>query len=172
MADIAREAGVSQGLAYRYFASKEAMLTTLVMQASEEGGGFRARLGAVPGSPGQKLYLIISNVLDARRREPEYYQLLYQALSDERISKELREVLMKSGAEVRAGLKWLIIEGQKTGEVHDDDPDQLAGTVLACLDGLSRGMLPLNAREARASLPDARVIARMVLKAPVEARRR
>jgi AcrR family transcriptional regulator len=38
MAEVAAEAGVSQGLAYRYFPSKEAILTTLVKQAAGSKG--------------------------------------------------------------------------------------------------------------------------------------
>ncbi len=44
MADVASEAGVSQGLAYRYFESKEEIFTTLIKQAAESSGGPTERI--------------------------------------------------------------------------------------------------------------------------------
>ena len=169
MADIAAEARVSQGLAYRYFPSKEALLATLVKQLAESGGGFSARLKALRGSPSERLYLLVSHILDARRDEPEFYQLLYQVLTDDKTPNELREAVRKSGAVVRSEVRRLIIEGQKAGEIADDDPDQLLGALFACLDGLSRAMLALSPEEARASIPEAKVVMRMFRRDPKEA---
>jgi AcrR family transcriptional regulator len=162
MSEVAEEAGVSQGLAYRYFPSKEAILATLVKRSAESGGGFGARLKNAQGSPGERLYFLISSILDARRREPEFYQLVYQVLTDYKTPNELRDVVRKSGQLVQAEMRSLIVEGQKTGEVADDDPDQLLGAVMACLDGLSRAMLVLQPDKARASIPHARVVMRML----------
>lgn len=169
MSEVAEEAGISQGLAYRYFPSKEAILTTLVAQSTEAGGGFNARLKAIKGTPGERLYLLISYILAARRREPEFYQLLYQVLTDYKAPNELRDVVRKSGGVVRAEMRKLIAQGQITGEIAKDDPDQLLGALMACLDGLSRAMLTLSPDEARGSIPDARVVMRMVRPDPKEA---
>ncbi|MGH9918803.1 MAG: TetR/AcrR family transcriptional regulator [Nitrososphaerales archaeon] len=169
MAEVAKEAEISQGLAYRYFPSKEALLATLVKQSAESGGGLSARLKAIPGSPGERLHLLISFILESRRREPEFYQLLYQVLTDYSTPNELREVVRKGGEVFQAEVRKLIVEGQKTGEVADDDPDQLLGAVSACLDGLSRAMLVLAPEAASASIPDARVVMRMLRPDPGEA---
>lgn len=162
MSEVAEEAGISQGLAYRYFPSKEAILATVVKRSAEAGGGITARLKAIRGTPGERLYLLISYILEARRREPEFYQLIYQVLTDHQSPNELREVVRKSGEVVQAEMKRLILEGQASGEIAKDDPDQLFGVVFACLDGLSRAMLVLAPEEARASIPDARVVMRML----------
>jgi AcrR family transcriptional regulator len=169
MADVATEAGISQGLAYRYFTSKESILATLVKKSLETGGGLPGRLKAIRGSPGERLYAQISYILEARRREPEFYQLVYQVLTDYKTPNELRDLVRKSGEVVHAEMRKLIVEGQKTGEVADDDPDQLFGVVFACLDGLSRAMLVLGPEEASASIPDARVVMRMLRPDPREA---
>ena len=162
MSEVAQEAAISQGLAYRYFASKEAILATLVKQSTEAGGGFPARLKAIQGSPGERLYLLITYILEARRREPEFYQLLYQVLTDHKTPNDLREIVRKSGGIVQSEMRKLIVEGQATGEIASDDPDQLLGAVMACIDGLSRAMLSLGPNEARASIPDAGIVARML----------
>ncbi len=169
MSEVAEEAGISQGLSYRYFPSKEAILATLVRRSTESGGGFSARMKAIQGTPGERLHLLISYVLDARRREPEFYQLLYQVLADHESPSELREVVRKSGEVVQAEMRRLIVEGQRTKEIADDDPDKLLGAVFACLDGLSRAMMVLAPEEASASIPDARVVMRMLRPDPREA---
>jgi AcrR family transcriptional regulator len=172
MAEVAREAGVSQGLAYRYFESKEVILATLIKEASEAGGGLSSRMKAIRGTPGERLLLLITNVLDRRRREPEFFQLLYQALTDYKTPDELRDVVRKGGEAMRAEIRKLIVEGQATGEVAKDDPDQLLGVVMACLDGLSRAMLVLEPKKASAAVPEATVLMRMLRPECSEARAR
>jgi AcrR family transcriptional regulator len=167
MSEVAAEAGISQGLAYRYFPSKEAVLVTVVKRSTDADGGFPARLKAIRGSPGERLSLLISYILEARRREPEFYQLLYQVLTDYKAPNELRDVVRRSGERVQAEMRRLIVEGQATGEIADDDPDQLLGAVMACLDGLSRAMLVLEPEKASASIPDARVVMRMLRPDPM-----
>jgi AcrR family transcriptional regulator len=169
MAEVAEEAGVSQGLAYRYFESKEAILATLVKEASEAGGGLSSRVKMIRGTPGERLFLLITNILERRRREPEFFQLLYQVLTDHKTPNELRDVVRKSGAAMQAEMRKLVVEGQATGEIAKDNPDQLVGAVTACLDGLSRAMLVLEPERASASIPDARVVMRMLRPDPREA---
>jgi len=161
MGEVAEKAGVSQGLAYRYFQSKEEILATLVKQAAESGGGLPARMDRIRGSPGEKLHALVSGILDARRREPEFYQLIYQVLSDHKTPNQLREVILKAGTMMGAEMRKLIVEGQASGEFADDDPDQLLGALTACLDGLSRAMLVLEPGKASASIPDAKVVMRI-----------
>lgn len=162
MAEVAKEAGVSQGLAYRYFPGKEAILATLVRRSSQEGGGFASRLKTIRGSPGERLFALVSNVLERRRQEPEFYQLVYQVLADEKSPADLRETVRRSGEVIRSEIRKLVVEGQETGEVADDDPDQLVGALVACLDGISRAMLTMSPEEAKNSIPEARVVARML----------
>ena len=169
MSEVAQDAGISQGLAYRYFESKEEILATLVKQAAESGGGLSARMERMRGTPTERLYVLVSYILEARRREPEFYQLVYQVLTDHKTPNELREVVRKSGEAMQAQMRKLIVEGQATGEIAKDDPDQLLGAVMACLDGLSRAMLVLEPEKASASIPDARVVMRMLRPDPREA---
>jgi len=162
MSEVAEEAGISQGLAYRYFPGKEAILTTLIRQMAESGRGFSARFKEIRGTPGERLSTLISHILESRREQPEFYQFLYQVFYDEKVPNDLREVVVRSGDVVQGMIRQVIVEGQATGEIAKDDPDQLVGAIMACLDGLSRRMLTQEPDAARASLPDARVIMRML----------
>jgi len=170
MSEVAKEAGISQGLAYRYFPSKESILTTLVEQMARSGGGAAERVRRIPGTPAERLSTMITYVLESRREQPEFYQLFYQVLYDEKAAAGLREVVGKSGRALQSAMRQLIVEGQATGEIANDDPDQLLGAVVACLDGLSRAMVNLQPKAARASIPDAKVIMRMLKPDPTVAR--
>jgi AcrR family transcriptional regulator len=162
MADVALEAGVSQGLAYRYFSSKEEIFTTLVKQAAESGGGPTQRLSQIQGSPGTRLALLISYILEDRRSNPGYSQLLYQILTDDSVPNELKQVVMRNGKIIQGTMRQLIVEGQATGEVVEDDPDQLMVALLACFDGLMKRSTMLGIESNKEHFPDTKIILRML----------
>jgi AcrR family transcriptional regulator len=137
MADVAAEAGVSQGLAYRYFANKETIFSSLVEQALQAPAADLQRLREVPGTPGQRLNYLITQFVESRRH-PEPFQLLAQVLSSEETSANLRELLHRRGQALQDVLRQLIVEGQTTGEVAAGDPDQLVRAILASVEGLTR----------------------------------
>jgi AcrR family transcriptional regulator len=138
MADVAAEAKVSQGLAYRYFASKEALFHVLVEQAVQSGIVGIQRIPKMPGTPTERLGFLVSIAWEGRREHPEIYQLMYQVLDNEATSDDIRELIGRQGQTYQDVLRQLIVEGQATGEVAQGDPDQLVIVFLACLDGLSR----------------------------------
>src|SRR5262245_54082919 len=78
MADVAAAAGVSQGLAYRYFASKEELFRALVAEAM---GADNVQVDA-EGAPGARLKRLLTTILEARRDHPEVFQLMDHVLSD------------------------------------------------------------------------------------------
>jgi AcrR family transcriptional regulator len=162
MADVAAQAGVSQGLAYRYFPSKEAMLTKLVDEAANASGGPAARLKEIHGTPGERLDLLISYLLKHRREEPEFYRFLYQVMADEAVAPELRRIVSRNGEVIQGEIRRLILEGQATREIADDDPDQLMVALMALIDGLVR-LTPLaGARDHEVHFPETRIVLRLL----------
>ncbi|MBA2678522.1 MAG: TetR/AcrR family transcriptional regulator [Ktedonobacteraceae bacterium] len=162
MAEVAAEAGVSQGLTYRYFASKEVLFNTLIEQMMQSGPTIMQRIREMPGTPGERLAFCVSSVVESRREQPEFYQFLYQILLDETLPNHLRELLSQQGLLFQDAMRQLIIEGQATGEVVKDDPDQLLAAIMACLEGLWRGMVLLDPEKVRKHFPEARIILRML----------
>lgn len=166
MADIAAKAEVSQGLAYHYFSSKEEIFAILLKQALEAGGGPAARIQRIRGTPGKRLALLISYILEDRRRNPGFSQLLYQVLADDSTPNELKQLAIRNGKVIQDIMRQLIVEGQASGEIAKDDPDQLMVALLAFFDGLmKRASLLGGAGEAH--FPETRIILRM-LKPDVE----
>ncbi len=161
MTEIADEAGVSQGLAYHYFPSKEAIFVALLRQMTVPADEIRKRAQRIPGSPLEQLAQIVSAMVKRRRDDPGFYQFLRYASSNDSLPPDLREGLLKQAGAVYGAIRELIVEGQTRGEIANDDPDRLARAVLACLDGLS-GLAPPSPEQFDKQMPDARVILRML----------
>lgn len=161
MAEVAAAAGVSQGLAYRYFANKEAIVNTLVEQAVQTGITALPHVLEMPSTPGERLDTLFSRLVEGRREHPEFYQLLYQVPSDEAAPDHLRELIARQGQAFQDGLRQLIVEGQATGEVAYGDPDQLATAVMAYLDGLTR-LAVYNPERFKRHFPDVGIVLRML----------
>jgi AcrR family transcriptional regulator len=164
MTDVALAANVSQGLAYRYFKDKDAIVAALVTDAVEAGRGAVKRISESRESAGMRLDVLISSMLESRRTHPEIFQLLQQ-LRDGSFSQEIRAQVREQGELFYKVLRRLIVEGQSMGEVAEGDPDQLAVALVACLDGLSSLALHEPERASR-HFPAGEIVRRM-LKPPV-----
>lgn len=162
MSEIATEAGVSQGLAYRYFPSKEAILTTLVEEDRSSGDGLAARIRRISGTPGERLAQIVSLLLKSRRERPEFYQFVYRVVSDEEIGAALRRAIRENGDIIQGEIKRLIREGQARGEIAKDDPDQLLAALEALLEGLARRNPSSDSEGSKAHFPDDRIVFRLL----------
>jgi len=161
MADVAAEAEVSQGLAYRYFASKEVLFQALVEQALQTSPAGLQSFLEMPGTPGERLALLISHLVESRRERPELFQLLDQVQTAETTRNELRELIRGRGQAFLNVMRQLIIEGQATGEIATGDPAQLVTAIAACLEGLTRLALP-DPEQFKTYCPDARILLRML----------
>jgi hypothetical protein len=115
----------------------------------------------MPGSPGKRLQLLVAKSVDNLRERREFYQLTQQALHDEATPDHLRERLRQQVQTYQEVLRQLIIEGQATGEVATDDPDQLVLVITACLNGLS-SLAMRNPQQFQEHFPDAGIILRML----------
>jgi AcrR family transcriptional regulator len=135
MDDIAADASVSHGLAYRYFVSKEAILYILAEQAFQANPMTFQHVLEMPMTPGERLNRLVSGLVESRRH-PEFYQLFDQMRNSEATPDDLRELVHKRGHALQGVMRQLIVEGQMTGEVAAGDPDQLMRALLASLDGL------------------------------------
>lgn len=165
MEEVAAEAGISKGLAYHYFPGKEAIVVALLRQMSMPPDELAATLQKIPGTPAERLARIISRMVERRRRDPEFYQFLSQAMADDSLPSDIMEEMKARGQLVQKILRQLVVEGQATGEIAKDNPDKLVRAITACLDGLSR-MAPLSSEQLENEMPDASIILRMLRPEP------
>lgn len=158
--DIAAEAQMSIGLAYRYFADKEAIFSALVKQTIPADSTGIQQLLEMPGTPGKRLAALISSIVAARghRENLEVHQLL--ARHAEVMPDDVRELLGRRYQALLDTMRQLIVEGQATGEVAPGDPDQLVAVVGACLDGLTRWAIQ-DPEQFSTYVPDAEIVLRL-----------
>ena len=156
MAEVAAAAGVSQGLAYRYFASKDQLFHALVEEAVEAGDEARP-IGMDEGTPGERLRALLTAIVAARREHPQFFQLLVHVARDQTAPPDLLE-RMRSRREAFANLlRQLIVEGQATGEVALDDPDQLVTAIVALVAGLTA-----DPSHTPRTVPDPEIVLRLL----------
>ncbi|HEY1351583.1 MAG TPA: TetR/AcrR family transcriptional regulator [Ktedonobacteraceae bacterium] len=159
--DIAAHAHISPGLAYRYFADREEIISELIRQTiPDDSAGFQ-QLMQLPVTAGERLARLVADIVQARgQREPlEAHQLLQQAMDARALSEEIRALLGRRYRLLLATIRQLIVEGQADGSVAPGDPDQLVVVISACLDGLTRWALR-DPEQFRASV-DASIVLRL-----------
>ena len=159
VADIAAEAGVSQGLAYRYFPSKEAIFHTLLRQMLQPGEGDKFADESGKG-PRERLERFVSQTIRLRREHPEFYRFVFQALAEERLPKDIYTMLNAHGRDIRQTLVRLVREGQARSEISAGDPDELVDVILSFLEGLSMRLANSGSNEVR--IPDATIVLRVL----------
>lgn len=83
IADIATEANVSQGLAYRYFTNKEAIFIELMGQILKSSSLRFEKMRETEGSPTERMEKIISRMLESRRESIAAFGMAVQATRDD-----------------------------------------------------------------------------------------
>jgi Transcriptional regulator len=162
MADVAAAAGVSQGLAYRYFNSKEEIYRALLSQAIAQAEQATAPEPDPQATPGQRLRWLITRIVAYRRDHIELFQLLDMVMNAEESSDDISEEIRRRGEAFATQLRALIVAGQATGEVAAGDPDQLTVALLASLEGLTRFGVH-HPEHFRKHCPDPEILLRMLL---------
>ncbi|EPZ48304.1 TetR/AcrR family transcriptional regulator [Alicyclobacillus acidoterrestris] len=159
MADIAEAANVSQGLAYRYFPSKEAIYAELLDRASHLEAFENVR--TMGGSAMDKLRYLINELLDINDTHIELFRLSVLTLHDDALPAALRAELEEQTEAFRSLLQSLIAEGQQTGVIAPGNPQQLLVALLAFLNGLC--IMGIQGSEnAKRHFPDADIVLRIL----------
>ncbi len=144
MTDIAAAAGVSYGLAYHYFKDKEEIFTRLVEWALNGALGLMQQALEMPGTPWDRLHWFLSRSLQGVQEEPEAFMVVLQALTNDMVPQEAREIAWKQIEASQETFKQLIIEGQAAGQVVARNPDQLTTILAWCIQGMALNVGFLN----------------------------
>jgi AcrR family transcriptional regulator len=137
MEDIARESGLSKGALYLYYQSKDAIISALMRTLfAWELRGTRA-IARSEGSVTGRLLALTRMFADELDRLSvampiflEFYAIAFRQPA-------VREHLGKMYDEYRGPLASLIQEGIASGEFRAVDPDEVALTWIALLEGLT-----------------------------------
>lgn len=136
---IAAETGLSYGLVYHYYKSKDEVFRFLIDSAIDASVfGMKAML-ALPGRAWQRIEgLTVFLVEETVRKDASpYFLLILQGLTQSRSIPGLREHVSKRITEYYGALAECIREAQKDGDVADGDPIILGATYFGFLQGLA-----------------------------------
>jgi len=138
--DIAAAVGISQGLVYHYFGSKEEIYIALIAGAFERLNGAARELEALAIVPRDKIKMALGGLLkdlveneDAARTQ----LLLSQATASEAIPDAARKLMERENRKLYAVIASIMRAGQEDGDLLDHDADQLAILFWSTIKGLA-----------------------------------
>lgn len=137
IADIAAQAGISQGLVHHYFASKEDVYVAVVEHAMAGALAAFDDLQTDSLSPWGRLERITGRMLQGITVHPEYMLVLVQSLVNQETPPQTGKLLAETGRQFSDHLVELIRAGQAANEVVQGDPQELALVFLAAVQGLA-----------------------------------
>lgn len=162
IADIAAEGEMSQGLIFRYFASKEEVFAAVVEKALQSATLLAQAALQHPGSPLEKLRWLLQVSFDGMWRKPDYALVIQHALNSETIPQEVREHILEESQHTLQLYQRLIAEGQESGEIVKEDPDMLTLTFAASVQGISSSVTYLPDVLGIDRPPDPEIILRIL----------
>lgn len=147
--DVSAAAGLSHGLVYHYFASKDEIFTALVDRALE-GAVWVARVATEqPGTPWEQLRWLTAAIIEGSRQAPEYFLIMLQAFTSEAVPAAVKQLVADQGPRIYEYMVPLIQAGQAAGQVVPGDPTKLAVAYYSLMQGLCLGQV-----EGQGSYPD------------------
>lgn len=162
ISDVAQAAGLSHGLVYHYFASKEAMYAELIERLFARATLDLARLGRRRGSPRARLRAFIEQRIERLRAEPDIFWLIMQAfLHPDALPASTRAAVQAFGERGRVVLTKTLREGQACGDFAAGDPVQLCTALFALLHGLAM-LRPVDVDHS-CVMPNVDIILRLIV---------
>jgi AcrR family transcriptional regulator len=138
ISDLAAAAGLSHGLVYHYFASKEAVYAAIVESVLDEATADILGIAASGGRPAERLQAVVEHMLARGEQQPETLILVVQAFVAEAVPEGVRGRLVRFATEAQAAIVALFAEGQATGDFDpEQDARELTSLLFATIHGLA-----------------------------------
>jgi AcrR family transcriptional regulator len=159
MADVAREARASYGLAYHYFRSKDSLFTELVRVAYESSYGLFLQAKGAPGAPTDKLHAMGDGILGfgVRGESALYFQMVIQAVTLERVPKAVTALNVKYLPLYSEVLEELLAADRSARGLERKD----AKGIVTCFLALILGLPIVLERQPGAVVPNAGTVMRL-----------
>ncbi len=120
---IAKEAGVSHGTVFLYFATKEALFEAALLEPlAEAKAAFLRTVREATGTPLERLQTIARAHIEMAACQERYLRLVHYVLGQRGKFPELADQLTAFFQTVAEALKPIIEEGQRLGELVPGDP--------------------------------------------------
>lgn len=135
MSMIAESAGISNGLLYHYFKSKDELFISLVQEAMTESEEAMRSVYSMPGTPIEKIKALTTEILN--ENGAPYFMLIHQARTSDGVPEMVKQLLKQYSMDAFIDMLLpLFQEGQKAGELAEGDPRELIASYLSVLSGI------------------------------------
>ena len=161
ISDIVGRGGMSHGLVYHYFRSKEEIFYALFKRAMETSAQSILMVDAMKLTPLEKVRQTARYILGAMEghEDSAYYFMMVVHASVMDVPEEIKMLLDESNTALGTFAK-ILAEGQRTGEIAEGDPAGMAMTFFAAIEGLAIYKLAI----ADFRMPDPELLVRMLQK--------
>jgi AcrR family transcriptional regulator len=159
ISDIVSKGGMSHGLVYHYFRSKEEIFFDLLKRAIATSVQSITQVAASPMAPLEKVRAIAKYILGGieNYEDSAYYFMIVLHASVMEVPKEFEELISSSSISIQS-LAGIISEGQKTGEICEGDPLGMTLTFFAAIEGLAVYKLAMTGMK----MPDPEILVNIV----------
>jgi len=140
ISDIAAAAGISQGLMYHYFESKEELFIELIKGAFEKMNDACRGLESLDIPAREKIGMAIEGLLGALEKSGDfarYCLIIAEATVSEAVPGEARDIILKERSKPYDAIKRIMVEGQKEGSVKPYDAGDMALIFWTSINGLA-----------------------------------
>ena len=140
ISDIAAETGMSQGLIYHYYRSKEEIYTEIIKDAFKRLNMAVTILKNSPMSPLEKIKKAIAGLLknlEESEDSARYHYLIAQASVSDAIPAETKEIIEKNRDFPYRIMEEIIREGQMQGTIKKHDPKEMSLMFWTTIKGLA-----------------------------------
>jgi AcrR family transcriptional regulator len=146
--DIAKQAGISSGLMYHYYKSKDDLFTELVEMIAQSAADSTQILFDSDLSPAEKIQTfskdVIESIVEGDELSQYYLLMIHYILVVDLLQKA--EEIRETSTRPLEFVKRTIVEGQALGEVKPGDPDEMVVMYLAAIQGLAIAKLTMGDR--------------------------
>lgn len=162
ISDIVAKGGMSHGLVYHYFKSKEEIFFELVHRALSASGESLLMVEGMPLSPLQKVRETAKYILSGidQWEDTSYYFLIVIHASMMEMTFEEKEKVFGSSQVPVESMMRILKQGQEMGEVRQGDPLEMAIMFFAAIQGVAFYKLSMP----NFKLPDPELLVSMVKK--------
>lgn len=165
ISDIAHAAGLSHGLVYHYFRSKDEIFTELVRKAFEFSLEIFAYAAQGEGDPLERLRSMTETILSGafEGESPYYFLMIIQVYTSDSVPQAVKDLAKEKELLYQEYLTPLVVEGQKLGRIAAGDPQAMITAYLSLIQGLA--VLKMQGGE-EIPIPDADVLLRLFQNSP------
>jgi AcrR family transcriptional regulator len=164
MSDLSKSTGISQGLVYHYYRSKEELFTNLVDTAIEKMNAAALNLESLPLSAKEKIILATDSLLkgfNENASTSDYYFLITQTALSDAFPKEAKEIIRSKNNIKYDVMMRIFKQGHDEGTVKNHNVSEMATLFFSTMNGLA---LNKAIHGVKFCMPDKNIILGMFLK--------